>query len=50
LLAVVANIRFIGMVLDTRKIYIDAVIVGKRKAITANGKILAKAGLRITKL
>jgi hypothetical protein len=36
LLAVVASIRFTDMVLDTRKIYIDAVIVEKRKAITAN--------------
>jgi len=44
LLAVVANIRFIGMVLDTRKIYIDAVIVGKRKAITANDSSVAEVG------
>jgi len=37
LLAVVATIHFIDMVLDTRKTYLDAVIVEKRKAITANG-------------
>jgi len=36
LLAVVATIHFIDMVLDTRKTYLDAVIVEKRKAITAN--------------
>jgi len=37
LLAVVANIRFTDMVLDTRKIYTGVVIAEKRKAITANG-------------
>ena len=45
LLEVVANIRFTGMVLDTEKIYIDAVIVEKKKAITAN--VLAVGAVRI---
>ena len=39
MLAVVANIRFTGMVLDTRKIYTDVVIAEKRKAIIANSEI-----------
>jgi len=33
------NIRFTDMVLDTGKIYIDAVIVEKKKAITANSGV-----------
>ena len=32
------------MVLDTEKIYIDAVIVEKKKAITANVKVLCAVG------